>query len=105
MVGAEIHQPGHHGLELGQGHLALEGAAEGAGDAGIDGLAAAVGHFRGGLELDDGLGDGHVDVGEVVALAGREHGVDVVHARVYRDLNDNGVRDPAEPLEKGVLVD
>ena len=27
-----------------------------------------------------------------------------VHAVVYRDLNDNGVRDPAEPLEKGVLV-
>lgn len=27
-----------------------------------------------------------------------------VHARVYRDLNDNGVRDPAEPLEKGALV-
>jgi hypothetical protein len=27
-----------------------------------------------------------------------------VHAVVYRDLNDNGVRDPSEPLEKGVLV-
>ena len=27
-----------------------------------------------------------------------------VHAVVYRDLNDNGVRDPNEPLEKGVLV-
>jgi len=27
-----------------------------------------------------------------------------VHAVVFRDLNDNGVRDPAEPLEKGVLV-
>ena len=27
-----------------------------------------------------------------------------VHATVYRDLNDNGVRDPAEPLEKGALV-
>jgi hypothetical protein len=27
-----------------------------------------------------------------------------VHATVYRDLNDNGLRDPAEPLEKGALV-
>jgi hypothetical protein len=27
-----------------------------------------------------------------------------VHAIVYRDVNDNGVRDPSEPLEKGALV-
>jgi hypothetical protein len=27
-----------------------------------------------------------------------------VHATVYRDVNDNGVRDPSEPLEKGALV-
>ncbi|HET7094462.1 MAG TPA: hypothetical protein VFI22_13310, partial [Thermomicrobiales bacterium] len=27
-----------------------------------------------------------------------------VHATVYRDLNDNGVRDAAEPVEKGALV-
>ena len=27
-----------------------------------------------------------------------------VHARVYRDLNDNGRRDVGEPLEKGALV-
>jgi hypothetical protein len=27
-----------------------------------------------------------------------------IHAIVYRDLNDNGVRDPAEPLEKGALI-
>jgi hypothetical protein len=28
----------------------------------------------------------------------------MVHALVYRDLNGNGLRDPAEPLEKGALV-
>jgi hypothetical protein len=28
----------------------------------------------------------------------------VVHATVYRDLNDNGVRDPSEPFEKGALI-
>ena len=28
----------------------------------------------------------------------------VVHARVFRDLNENGVRDASEPLEKGALV-
>ncbi|HEX6218990.1 MAG TPA: hotdog fold thioesterase, partial [Sphingomicrobium sp.] len=27
-----------------------------------------------------------------------------VHARVYRDLNDNGVRDYSEPFEKGALI-
>jgi hypothetical protein len=27
-----------------------------------------------------------------------------VNALVYRDLNDNGIRDPGEPLEKGALV-
>ena len=27
-----------------------------------------------------------------------------VHAIVYRDLNDNGVSDPSEPLEKGAVV-
>ncbi|MEO7277379.1 MAG: hypothetical protein ABIW33_05090, partial [Sphingomicrobium sp.] len=27
-----------------------------------------------------------------------------IHATVYRDFNDNGVRDPGEPLEKGALV-
>ncbi|HEY6662459.1 MAG TPA: carboxypeptidase-like regulatory domain-containing protein [Sphingomicrobium sp.] len=28
----------------------------------------------------------------------------VVHATVYRDLNDNGVRDSAEPFERGALI-
>lgn len=28
----------------------------------------------------------------------------MVHATVFRDLNDNGVRDNGEPLEKGVLI-
>ena len=28
----------------------------------------------------------------------------VVHGLVYRDLNDNGIRDPDEPLEKGVAA-
>jgi hypothetical protein len=27
-----------------------------------------------------------------------------VHVVVYRDLNDNGIRDPSEPLEKGAVV-
>jgi hypothetical protein len=27
-----------------------------------------------------------------------------VHAVVYRDLNDNGIRDPSEPFEKGAIV-
>jgi hypothetical protein len=28
----------------------------------------------------------------------------MIHATVFRDLNDNGVHDPGEPLEKGALV-
>ena len=31
-------------------------------------------------------------------------GAGVVHARVYRDLNDNGLREPTEPLEEGALI-
>ena len=27
-----------------------------------------------------------------------------MHALVYRDLNDNGVHDPDEPLQKGALI-
>jgi hypothetical protein len=27
-----------------------------------------------------------------------------IHAVVYRDLNDNGIHDPAEPFEKGAIV-
>ena len=27
-----------------------------------------------------------------------------LHALVYRDLNDNGIRDPGEPVEKGALI-
>jgi hypothetical protein len=28
----------------------------------------------------------------------------MVHATVFRDLNDNGIHDPGEPLEKGALI-
>jgi hypothetical protein len=28
----------------------------------------------------------------------------MVHALVYRDLNDNGVHDPGEPVEKGAMI-
>src|SRR5207302_10644024 len=28
----------------------------------------------------------------------------MVHATVFRDLNDNGVIDPGEPLERGALI-
>ncbi len=28
----------------------------------------------------------------------------MIHATVFRDLNDNGVHDPGEPLEKGALI-
>src|SRR4051794_25213035 len=31
-------------------------------------------------------------------------GAGVIHGLVYRDLNDNGVHDPTEPMEKGVLI-
>ena len=36
--------------------------------------------------------------------AGRWPQAGVVHALVYRDLNDNGVHDAAEPFEKGALI-
>ena len=31
-------------------------------------------------------------------------GAGIVRARVFRDLNDNGLREPDEPLEKGALI-
>ena len=64
------------------------------GEAATDG-SVAVG-FNVNVSLDPGRG---LNLSrQPLAAAG------AVRARVYRDRNDNGVRDPSEPFEKGVFV-
>jgi hypothetical protein len=65
------------------------------GEAASDG-ALAVG-FNLNFSLDSSRGGFNLSR-QTLANAG------AVHARVYRDLNDNGRRDLGEPLEKGALV-
>jgi hypothetical protein len=64
------------------------------GEAATDGSIAAGINFNFSLDARNGINLSR----QPLAAAG------VVHARVYRDVNDNGVRDAAEAFEKGVLV-
>jgi hypothetical protein len=66
----------------------------------LTGEAATDGSLAAGINLNFSLDprDGFELSRQPLAAAG------VVHARVYRDLNDNGVRDAAEPFEKDALV-
>lgn len=66
----------------------------------VTGETASDGSLALGLNLNFSLdpGGGFKMSRQPLAAAG------AVNARVYRDLNDNGVRDPTEPLEKGALV-
>jgi hypothetical protein len=66
----------------------------------LTGEAATDGSVAFGVNLNFSLDPGHGFnfSRRPLAQAG------VVHATVYRDLNDNGVRDLAEPFEKGALI-
>jgi hypothetical protein len=66
----------------------------------LTGEAATDGSLAAGINLNFSLDarDGFELSRQPLAAAG------VVHARVYRDLNDNGVHDAAEPFEKNALV-
>jgi hypothetical protein len=66
----------------------------------LTGEAATDGSVAVGVNLNFSLDPGHgLSLSRMpLAQAG------AVHATVYRDLNDNGVRDPSEPAEKGALV-
>ncbi|MFL6785203.1 MAG: collagen binding domain-containing protein [Sphingomicrobium sp.] len=66
----------------------------------VTGEAASDGSIAAGFNLNFSLDPRHG-----VSLSRRplaEGGM--VHATVFRDINDNGVRDPGEPLEKGALI-
>jgi len=66
----------------------------------VTGEAATDGSFAIGFNLNFSLDPSHgfAMSREPLASAG------VVHARVFEDLNGNGLYDPGEPLEKGVQV-
>ena len=66
----------------------------------VTGEAATDGSFAVGFNLNFSLDPSHgfAMSREPLASAG------VVHARVFEDLNGNGLYDPGEPLEKGVQV-
>jgi hypothetical protein len=66
----------------------------------LTGEAATDGAVAVGINLSFSLDPGHG-----FALSRRQMAQSgAVHATVYRDLNDNGLRDPAEPFEKGALI-
>ena len=66
----------------------------------VTGEAATDGSLALGFNLNFSLdpGGGFKLSRQPLAAAG------AVNAHVYRDLNDNGVRDPSEPYEKGAMV-
>jgi hypothetical protein len=66
----------------------------------LTGEASSDGSLAFGLNLNFSLDPGHGFTLTRQPLAQEGE----VHAVVYRDLNDNGVRDASEPLEKGALV-
>ncbi len=66
----------------------------------LTGEAASDGSVAFGLNLNFSLDprNGFAMSRQTLAQSGE------VHALVYRDLNDNGVRDSGEPLEKGAMI-
>jgi hypothetical protein len=66
----------------------------------VTGEAATDGSLAIGFNLNFSLDPGHGFTLSRQRLASAGS----VRARVYRDLNDNGVADPGEPFEKGALV-
>jgi hypothetical protein len=66
----------------------------------VTGEAATDGSFAVGFNLNFSLDSSHGFAMSRDPLAG----AGVVHARVFEDLNGNGIYDPGEPLEKGVQV-
>jgi hypothetical protein len=66
----------------------------------LTGEAATDGSLAVGMNLNFSLDPNHGLTLSRQPLAG----AGAIRARVYRDLNDNGMRDEAEPLEKGALV-
>ena len=66
----------------------------------VTGEAATDGSVAVGLNLNFSL-----DPSQGISLSRqRLAAAGAVRARVYRDRNDNGVRDPSEPFEKGALI-
>ncbi len=66
----------------------------------LTGEAASDGSLAAGINLNFSLDAMHGFKFSRQPLAG----AGAVYARVYRDLNDNGIRESSEPLEKGALV-
>jgi len=66
----------------------------------VSGEAATNGDVAVGLNLNFSLDPRH---GFTLSRRPLAQG-GMIHATVYRDLNDNGVLDPGEPLEKGALI-
>jgi hypothetical protein len=66
----------------------------------VTGEAASDGAVAAGFNLNFSLDPRH---GFTISRRPLAEG-GMVHATVFQDLNDNGVRDPGEPLEKGALV-
>lgn len=66
------------------------------------GEVASDGSVAGGLSLAFSLGNNGHDGLRLTSEKQASHGA--VRVRVFRDLNHNGIHDPDEPWEKGVLI-
>ena len=79
---AHVDERFDHGLEPCERHVTFERAPERRRDAAVHRHMRPLGDLHDPAQLREGLGDRHVDVREVVALARRDDGVDGVDAGV-----------------------
>ena len=79
---AQVDQARGDGFQLRQGNAALERTAEGRRNAALHRDAGVVGHGRYRCQLVERFRHRHVYVGKVVALARRQHGMQLVYPRL-----------------------
>ncbi len=81
---SHIHQPRHDRLNLCRRHIAFKRATQCRGDTAVHRDISLVCHLSHRLQLLKRLCHRHIDVRQVVAVACRQHGVQLIHPRINR---------------------